>query len=100
VAFDRDTGPVPSHEDRRFTPSTVLGTGTLACPRCDLPVALATGRASPAEPLGCPFCGHAGAVRDFLSLGAPSRPARVEVRVVLPASRSARAASSGAIGLK
>ena len=100
VALDRSIGPVPSHEDRRFTPSTRLGTGTLACPRCDLPVALAARRASPAEPLGCPFCGHAGAVRDFLSLADPSRPARVDVRVVLPASRSARPASSGAIGLK
>jgi hypothetical protein len=32
--------------------------------------------------MGCPFCRHDGAVRDFLSLAAPSRPARVEVRVV------------------
>jgi hypothetical protein len=40
---------------------------------------------SPADPLGCPFCGHAGSVRDFLSLRAPSRPARVVVRVVRPA---------------
>jgi hypothetical protein len=27
----------------------------------------------------CPVCDHAGAVRDFLSLAAPSRPARVRV---------------------
>lgn len=59
-----------------------LGSGTLACPRCDAPVAPGAGRLSPAEPLACPFCSHAGAVRDFLSLAAPSRPARVEVRVV------------------
>jgi hypothetical protein len=37
---------------------------------------------SPADPLGCPFCSYAGAARDFLSLVAPSRPARVDVRVV------------------
>ena len=59
-----------------------LASGTLACPRCDAPVAPGDGRLSPAEPLACPFCSHAGAVRDFLSLAAPSRPARVEVRVV------------------
>jgi len=58
-----------------------LGTGTLACPQCDAPVAPVS-RMSPADPLACPFCGHGGPVRDFLSLAAPSRPARVEVRVV------------------
>jgi hypothetical protein len=58
-----------------------LGGGTLACPTCDAPVALA-GPASPAAALGCPWCGHDAAVRDFLTLGAPTRPARVEVRVV------------------
>lgn len=60
-----------------------LGTGTLACPRCDAPVALGGGHVAPADPLGCPYCAHAGAVRDFLSLTAPTRPARVEVRLVL-----------------
>jgi hypothetical protein len=29
----------------------------------------------------CPYCRHAAAVRDFLSLSAPTRPARVEIRV-------------------
>jgi hypothetical protein len=37
---------------------------------------------SPADAIACPVCDRAGAVRDFLSLAAPSRPARVEVRVV------------------
>ena len=60
----------------------VLATGTLACPRCDAPVA-PLGPMSPADPLGCPFCAHAGAVRDFLSLDLPTRPARVEVRARL-----------------
>jgi hypothetical protein len=90
VELDRDVGRPGSlagaHEERRRTRSSLLGAGTLACPRCDVPVALAAGPASPAEPLGCPFCGHAGALRDFLSLAAPSRPTRVDVRVVLPAS--------------
>ena len=68
----------PSADPRR------LGSGTLACPLCDAPVALASASASPAAPLGCPFCGHAARVRDFLSLAAPSRPARVEVRLTYP----------------
>ena len=59
-----------------------LASGTLACPLCDAPVALAAGPASPADPLGCPFCEHTATVRDFLSLGDPTRPARVAVRVV------------------
>ncbi len=71
-----------SHEERRSTRSWHLGRGTLACPRCDAPVALVDGHRSPADPLACPFCGHAGALRDFLSLGTPTRPARVELRVV------------------
>jgi hypothetical protein len=70
------------HEERRSLRTRGLGTGTLACPRCDAPVILPAGRAAPADPLACPFCRHAAAVRDFLSLEAPSRPARVVVRVV------------------
>jgi hypothetical protein len=69
-------------EERRLVRSSRLGAGTLACPLCDVPVALVAPRMSPAEPLGCPFCGHSGALREFLSLGAPSRPAHVELRVV------------------
>jgi hypothetical protein len=59
-----------------------LASGTLACPRCDAPVALGAGAAAPADPLGCPYCDHTAAVRDFLSLASPTRPARVAVRVV------------------
>ena len=70
------------YEEIRPAPSSRLATGTLACPSCDAPVALAAGPASPADPLVCPICEHAGTVRDFLSLAAPSRPARVEVRVI------------------
>ena len=66
---------------RRPAAAPDVATGTLACPRCDAPVALA-GPVAPADRLGCPYCAHAAPVRDFLSLAAPSRPARVAVRVV------------------
>ena len=69
-------------EELRPARTGELATGTLACPRCDAPVHPGPGAHSPAAPLGCPFCEHAGALRDFLSLGAPARPARVTVRVV------------------
>jgi hypothetical protein len=72
----------PAREElRRTTSATRVATGTLACPRCDAPVALAR-PVAPAEPLLCPYCAHDGAVRDFLSLAPPSRPARVAVRLV------------------
>jgi hypothetical protein len=70
-----------TQEERRVERSLRLATGTVACPSCDAPV-LPAGVVGPADPIGCPFCGHAAAVRDFLSLAAPARPARVEVRVV------------------
>ena len=66
----------PSADPRR------LGSGTLACPHCDAPVALGSSFVSPADALSCPYCGHAAAVRDFLSLSQPTRPARVAVRVI------------------
>ena len=87
MSFERryDGGPIGRlsgiEEERRVARSTRMATGTLACPGCDAPVALA-GPVAPAAPLRCPFCLHAGAVRDFLSLAAPPRPARDEVRVV------------------
>jgi hypothetical protein len=79
VAFTRE---IDWFEERRSTRTSRLATGTLACPRCDAPATLAPGTWSPADPVGCPYCDHAGAVRDFLSLAAPSRPTRVAVRVV------------------
>jgi hypothetical protein len=69
-------------EKRIVGRSRRLAAGTLACPECDAPVALTEGPLTPADPLGCPVCLHAGAVRDFLSLATPTRPARVVVRVV------------------
>ena len=74
-------GTTAGHLLRRPARTARLGTGTLACPSCDAPVAPA-GVLRPAEPLTCPYCATAGPVRDFLSLAAPSRPARVVVRVV------------------
>lgn len=74
----RHTGP---QEERRSARPGHLATGTLACPACDAPV-LPVGVLRPAEPIACPLCEHAGAVRDFLSLAAPARSARVAVRVV------------------
>ncbi len=77
--------PIGTVEQRRDTRS-VFAVGTLACPECDAPVA-PDGPLRPADPLGCPYCAHGARVRDFLSLGAPTRPAHVEIRLVAPRSR-------------
>jgi len=69
-----------TREIRKAHRSSVVATGTLACPACDAPVAPPRPLA-PADALACPFCDHAGRVREFLSLQAPSRPAWVLVRV-------------------
>ena len=66
----------------RIAHGTKLGSGTLACPECDAPVAPGDFPLAPSQPLGCPWCLHAGAVRDFLSLAAPTRPAHVAVHVI------------------
>ena len=79
------------YEERRSTRQGLLAIGTLACSRCDAPVALAARSMSPADPLSCPYCDHRGTVRDFLSLAAPSRPARVVIRVAAPAPPAAAA---------
>jgi hypothetical protein len=87
--------PVRPHPVGRFAGAAVdpsvarvgtLGTGTLACPRCDAPVALGARAMRPHDPLSCPFCGRAAALRDFLSLATPTRPARVEIRLVFSPS--------------
>ena len=79
MAFQRRNEPV--HRELRLGRSARLASGTLACPSCDAPVALIAAPAAPADPLGCPYCGQDGAVRDFLSRSTPGRPARVEIRV-------------------
>jgi uncharacterized paraquat-inducible protein A len=90
VAFERSdprsvepvsgiSGGVQEHI--RVQTRTVLAHGTMACPECDAPVA-PDGPITPAVRLQCPYCSHHAAARDFLSLDAPTRPARVELRVV------------------
>ena len=68
------------HEEHQRR-TRVMAVGSLACPRCDAPVAPGTRALAPSEPLMCPYCLHDAAVRDFLSLAAPARPAVVEVRI-------------------
>jgi hypothetical protein len=67
-------------EERRVTRG-LLGVGTLACPECDAPV-VPDRPLAPSDVVGCPFCARTGPVREFLSLAAPARPTRVEVRIV------------------
>jgi hypothetical protein len=70
-----------TYELRRSALPWRLGTGTLACPRCDAPVAPGETPLAPADAVACPYCDHGAPVRDFLSLADPARPARVEIRV-------------------
>ena len=80
MSLHRDRDVAGAHE-KRPARSSRLATGTLACPRCDAPVVPAAGGVSPAAALDCPYCRHTGTVRDFLTLGEPTRPARVTVNV-------------------
>ena len=87
MAFHRDgADPIGgervgrTHQEIRVR-SRVVAAATLACPRCDAPVARGGRPVTPAEPIECPFCGEAGRVRDFLSLAAPTRAAHVEIRI-------------------
>ena len=68
-------------EIRPAVRSGYLGDGTFACPHCDAPVAPA-GRLRAPDIVGCPYCDHWAPARDFLTLGEPTRPAHVMVRVV------------------
>jgi hypothetical protein len=77
VAFERIEHPEKRPEARSFH----LATGSLACPDCDAPVVLARPSARPADAFECPFCEHAGALREFLSLAQPPRAPRVNVLV-------------------
>ncbi|MFP5362566.1 MAG: hypothetical protein ACLGI5_07530 [Thermoleophilia bacterium] len=83
------SAPAGAREIADAASSLRVATGTLACPRCDAPIGLGGRAARFAEHLDCPFCRHTAALREFLSLGAPTRPARVEVRA-RPRARSAR----------
>jgi hypothetical protein len=78
-----------THEkELRTARAGLIAVGTLACSRCDAPVALTGGPMSPADPIACPFCDQRARVRDFLTLGAPARPARVVVRVTTNGRRT------------
>jgi hypothetical protein len=72
------------HEERRTVRRTLLGAGTLACPHCDAPVAPGDHALAPADGMSCPVCFHYGAVREFLSLAKPTRPAKVAIWVTAP----------------
>ncbi|HEX3691587.1 MAG TPA: hypothetical protein VHV28_17940 [Solirubrobacteraceae bacterium] len=74
----------PGDQRRRDTRSVELCEATLACARCDAPVAPGAEGLSLTQPLVCPFCDHRAPVRDFLSLASPTRPARVVVRISRP----------------
>jgi hypothetical protein len=76
------TGQAELREHEHARASTYLASATLACPSCDAPVALTSGALTPGHPFACPYCEHAAPVRDFLSLGQPTRPTRVELHVV------------------
>jgi hypothetical protein len=60
-----------------------LASGTHACPECDAPVAIGPGAVAVTAPIVCPYCARSGPLREFLSLAAPTRPARVVVRIAL-----------------
>jgi hypothetical protein len=68
-------------EHRRSTRTDRLAEATLACPHCDVPLAIGPDPLRITDRLGCPFCGSRGAVRDFLSLAVPTRPTRVVLRI-------------------
>lgn len=90
-SFFGDSDPVGGRgriqELRPDTRTGILAVGTLACPECDAPTAPGPVPLRPVDGMSCPVCARSGAVRDFLSLAAPSRPARVVVRVVTPPGR-------------
>lgn len=82
MAQEREIEPVTGYHELRHTEtSREIATGTLACPECDAPVLPRAGGMSPSDPLSCGYCEHSAPVRDFLSLGEPTRPTRVVVRV-------------------
>jgi hypothetical protein len=72
------------HEEKRpAVRSTLARAGTLACAGCDAPIAIGAEPLRLTDRLTCPFCLREGPVRDFLSLAAPTRPARVVVRLLI-----------------
>jgi DNA-directed RNA polymerase subunit RPC12/RpoP len=74
----------PGAQRRRDTRPAQLCEATLACARCDAPIAAGSQPLTLTQVLVCPFCEHRAPVRDFLSLATPTRPARVVVRISHP----------------
>ena len=68
-------------QEWRAIRSDRLCEATIACRRGDAPVAIGPDPLGIGVTLTCPFCGHAGLVRDFLSLTSPTRPTHVVLRV-------------------
>jgi hypothetical protein len=90
VSFVRSEDPRPDGPEgsgrqvitwQRAARSTRIADATLACPRCDAPVAIGPGRLTLTAALTCPFCAHGAPVRDFVSLAHPTRATHVVVRV-------------------
>jgi len=90
VGFARDEGTRADASERsgrqviqwqRAARSDRIADATLACARCDAPVAIGPGRLTMSDTLTCPFCGHQAAIRDFVSLALPTRATRIVVRV-------------------
>ena len=79
-----------AHFEHRIARTGIVAIGTLACPSCDVPVALGDARVSPRDLLACPYCEHHGPARDFLSLETPVRPTRVAVRITMPERSASR----------
>lgn len=86
-SVDPGAGEAAAYEQvRRPSRSTRLAVGTLACRRCDAPVAVGPGPVTLTEQITCPFCLNREPARDFLSLAAPTRPARVVVCLAYPSA--------------
>lgn len=61
----------------------VLAWGSLACPRCSLPIS-PTPRVRPRAPLNCAYCDHVGAAIDFLReevVDTPGNDAKLVARI-------------------
>ena len=52
-------------EVRPATAGTVLASGSMICPGCELPIAVGAGVPAVSK-LVCPYCDHAGEARAFL----------------------------------
>lgn len=63
---DRDERAAPGRiELRPARTVALLGTRSLACPSCEMPLAISV-RLRWSEPVVCPFCDEMAATRDFI----------------------------------